>query len=503
MTPIRSPTVQFLRDLLTPGSTLVDRTVTGALWLSLLNAADRLVRLVTLVLLASVLSPAAFGLFGLGLLALAVMRHGSKLGLDAALISDESDDVDASLDTVWVLKIARGIGLAAIGFVVAPVVASVFGAPRLTDVIRVVAVVPLLAGLRNPGVVYFHKELDFRRQFIYEGSGTVAYAVLAIAVAVVSPTVWALVAGILAMVAARSFVSFGIHPYRPGFGFDRVAARRMLGYGKWIFGSGIVVLALNWIDDAVIGWSLGAASLGLYRLAFTVSMAPTTEVTNVASTVMFPAYARLQNDTAALREAFVRTLRLVAYLSFPMAVGIAAVAPTFVRAFFSPTWEPMIPVIQVLVVWAAFRSIATTIGPLFRATDQPAYNTALQAFRLVVLAVVLYPAIVTWGLPGAAAALVLSGIAENPVALYVAARRVEVPPRRLVRSLTVPALASVVMGAVVVACDLLITDLFPPAEFVVLVLIGVATYPGIVLIWSRVGHVGITEDVAAIRGVVE
>lgn len=277
----------------------------------------------------------------------------------------------------------------------------------------------------------------------------------------------------------------------------------MLGYGKWIFGSGIVVLALNWIDDGVIGWALGAASLGLYRLAFTVSMAPTTEVTNVVSTVMFPVYTRLQDDTPSLREAFVRTLRLVSFLSFPMAVGIAAVAPTFVRAFFSPAWEPMVPVMQVLVVWAAFRSIAATIGPLFRATDQPAYNTALQTFRLVVLAVVLYPAIVAWGLPGAAVALVLSGIAENPVALYVAARRVEISPRSLVRPIGVPALASVVMGAVVVACDLLMTGLFPPAKFVFLVLVGVATYVGIVLVWSRVGHVGITEDVAAIRGVVE
>jgi PST family polysaccharide transporter/lipopolysaccharide exporter len=493
----------FVRNLLTPGPTLADRAVTGGLWMGLLNASDRLVRLVTLLLLASFLTPAAFGLHGLAVLTLAIVRGSSKLGLDAALVQEESDDVDEYLDTVWVLKAVRGIALVAIAFVVAPSVASFFDAPRLTDVVRVIAVVPLVTGLRNPGVVYFHKDLDFHRQFVYEISGSLAYAGVAVAVALVSPTVWALVGGLIARALVRTVVSFGIHPYRPRVGFDPEAARGMLGYGKWIFGSGLVVLALNWIDDGLVGWYFGAASLGLYRLAFQVSMPPVTEVTGIVSTVVFPAYSRLQDDTDALRDAFVRTVRLTSYLSFPMAVGIAVVSPLFVRTFFSPEWEPMIPVIRVLVIWAALRSIVASIGPLFRAIGRPEYNTALQSFRLVVLAVVLFPAAATWGLAGAALALVISGLVENPVAVYLAARRVDAEIGRIVGSLAVPAFASLSMGAIVLSIDGLATGLPSPVTFVVLVVVGIVAYPSLLFLMSRYGNIAIEEDLATIRRAME
>jgi PST family polysaccharide transporter/lipopolysaccharide exporter len=160
-------------------------------------------------------------------------------------------------------------------------------------------------------------------------------------------------------------------------------------------------------------------------------------------------------------------------------------------------------VIRVLVIWAALRSIVASIGPLFRAIGRPEYNTALQSFRLVVLAVVLFPATATWGLAGAALALVISGLVENPVAVYLAARRVDAEIGRIVGSLAVPAFASLSMGAIVVSVDGLATGLPSPVTFAVLVVVGIVAYPSLLFFLSRYGNIAIEEDLATIRRAME
>jgi len=492
-----------IRRALRPGDSVGDRAVTGGVWMVLLNAVDKALYLVTYAILARLLAPSEFGLVGLALLVLAVLQQCSKLGLNEALVQHEDEDVDAYLDTTWVLRLGRGLVIATVAYVAAPAVAASFDASGLVPAIRVLALVPLLTGLRNPGVVYFQKDLDFHREFAYKTAGTVGYTVAAIGVALVSPTVWALVAGTLARRGAQSVASYAVHDYRPGVALDLGAARELLGFGKWIFGSGLVLLALNWGDDAVIGWVLGASALGLYRVAFTFSNAPATEITQVVSSVTFPAFSQVQDDVAALRSAFDRTIRVVTLLTFPMAAGIALVAPHFASGILGEGWGPMVTAMRVLAVWGALRSLVAIVGPLFQAVGHPEYSTALQTARLVVFAALLYPATATWGIAGAAAALVGSALVENPVALYLAVRTVDGEIRQLLRSLAVPLAGTGVMAVAVHGADRALGGIPVLAELVVLVVLGVVVYGAAVATVCRTVDVGYGADLATIRGALQ
>ncbi|WP_226010797.1 lipopolysaccharide biosynthesis protein [Halomicrobium salinisoli] len=491
--------VETVVGILRPGESTLERTVTSGVWLSLLTVTDRVVRLGLYLVLARLLAPAEFGLLGLGMVALTVLRRVSRLGLDEALIQREDDDVDAYLDTTWTLTVGRGLALAAVASLAAPLVAEFFAEPRLTGVVRALGVVPLLDGLRNPGVVYFRKRLAFHRQFVYVVSGTVAYACTALAAAVVLGNVWALVVGAVAGPAVRTLVSHRIHGYRPGLGFDTDAARELLGFGKWIFGSGVVLLALNQGDDALVGWLLGSSAVGLYGMAFRLSNAPATEVSHVVSEVTFPAFSQVRDDAAELRAGFFRTVRVVAALALPMAVGIAAVAPVFVRAVLGPAWTPMIHAMRVLAVWGAFRALVAAVGPLFKAVGHPEYSTLLQVSRLVVVAVLIYPATTAWGITGTAAVLVASAVLQNPIAFAVALRAVDARPRRLLRALSAPCLAAALMGTVVLLANAALSPLPGLARLCCLIIIGVATYASAIGAATRVWGTGLADDVAVLR----
>ncbi|WP_167768396.1 lipopolysaccharide biosynthesis protein [Haloarcula amylovorans] len=491
--------VRLVPRLLTPGDSVLERTATGGVWLSLLTVTDRVLRLGMFVVLARVLAPADFGLLGLGLLVLAVLRRISRLGLDEALIQREEADVDAYLDTTWALTIARGVAIAAVTVAAAPAVAGVFAEPQLRSILPVLALSPLLAGLRNPGVVYFRKELAFHRQFVYTLSGTVAQVAVAVVIALVYQNVWALVVGVVAGTAVRTAVSHGIHGYRPGFAFDAAAARELLGFGKWIFGSGLVLLALNQGDDALVGWLLGASALGFYQMAFRLSNAPATEVSHVVSKATFPAFSKVQDDIERLREGFFRTVRVVVSLAFPMAVGIAVVAPVFVRAVLGPDWLPAVGAMRLLAFWGALRALVAVVGPLFQATGRPQYSTVLQLSRLAIAAALVYPAALRWGFSGVAGVLVLSAVVQNPVALAVALRVVDGRVLRLLRAVGVPAGASLSMGVVVLATAAALPPISALAALCCLVAVGVVVYPVFLVLGTRAFETELEDDIAVVR----
>ncbi|MBV0923321.1 lipopolysaccharide biosynthesis protein [Halomicroarcula limicola] len=491
--------VRLVPRLLTPGDSVMERTATGGVWLSLLTVADRVLRLGMFVVLARVLAPADFGLLGLGLLVLAVLRRVSRLGLDEALIQREEADVDAYLDTTWVLTIARGVVIAAVTVAAAPTVAGVFTEPALRTILPVLALSPLLAGLRNPGIIYFRKELAFHRQFAYTLSGTVAQVAVAVAVALVYQNVWALVLGVVAGAAVRTAVSHAIHGYRPGLAFDATAARELLGFGKWIFGSGLVLLALNQGDDALVGWLLGASALGFYQMAFRLSNAPATEVSHVVSKATFPAFSKVQDDVERLREGFFRTVRIVVALAFPMAVGIAVVAPAFVRAALGPDWLPIVDAMRLLALWGALRALVAVVGPLFQATGRPQYSTVLQLSRLAIVAALVYPAALRWGFSGVASVLVASAVVQNPVALAVALRVVDGSPRRFLRAVALPTVAALSMGIVVLATAAALPPLSSLAALCCLVAVGVVTYPLFLILGARALETKLGDDLTVVR----
>jgi len=476
--------LRALRRALVPGGGVTGRAVAGGVWLTAANALNSVLNLVMLVVIANFLAPADFGLMAIALVTLGALESLSELGLDKALIQRSEADVDRYLDTAWTLQIARGVAIAVVLFLAAPLAADFFGEPRATAVIRVIGLGPLILGAQNPGVMYLDKNMEFHRRFVYEVGGSFSYVVSGVALAVVLGNVWALVFGVLVDRTVRLLASYLLHDYRPRPAFDRELARELYGFGKWITASMVIYFLFTSGDDAFVGWYLSATALGFYQIAYRFSNAPATEVTQIVSEVAFPAYASVQGSVAKLREGFFRTLQVTTVVSFPMAAGIFAISPVFVEAFLGETWEPVVPVMQILAVHGAMRSFGATFGPLFEAVGRPDYSTKLQALNLVILAALIYPLTARWGIDGTALA-VLGVSVIVPVPVYLVLKVVDGSLVRFLRTLVVPLAGSVVMGLAVVLADRSLETGVPAAEFVALVLVGVGVYAAVVLAAER------------------
>ena len=471
--------VRTAKRRLLPGGSVVEDTVKGGVWSGLTTTLKQVMDLTRLLVLAALLSPAEFGLMGIALVCLAALRQFTKLGVKDALIHNPEEDVSDYLDTAWLMNVVRGLALFGVLFAAAPLLADFFGEPRATPIIRAIGVVPLLFGLQNPSIVYFEKDLQLHKRFVQQVSAATAGAVVAIAIALVSPSVWALVAGTVVRQVVLLIGSYALDPYRPSFDFDEELARELFGFGKWVTGLTILVFLNNQGDDLFVGWFLPATALGLYQFAYRISNMPATQVSHVISRVVFPAYSKVQDNDQLLRDGYVRALKLVATVSFPMTVGIVLTARPFIRGLLGTKWLPAVETIQILALWGLLRALGATSSPLFKAIGRPDYSTKVSFAKFVAAAILIYPATDRFGIEGTAAVIVLSSLfIAEPMVYYLVTRVIDVSGRDLLYLFAIPLTASLVMGGCVFAVSRSFPGGMPLVEFFALTGVGVAVYAG-------------------------
>lgn len=473
-------------ERLTAGGSTADQAIQSGIWVAGINVADRILQLLKLVILARLLSPAAFGLLGIALLTIAALQQFSKLGFDEALIQHEDDDVDAYLNTAWVMKVIRGFGIAVVAFLAAPYLAVFFGEPQSEPIIRVVGISPFILSLQNPAVMYFQKNLNFHKEFVYQVGGRLVDLIVALAIALIFRSVWALVAGIVAMNFVKFVISYWIHEYRPNIEFNLAYGKEMFGFGKWLFVSAILMFLYGQGDDIFVGWFFAASSLGVYQLAYRFSNAPATEVTHVISRVAFPTLSKVQNDTAKLREGFRRAVQLSTTVAFPMAAGIAAVAPQFVPVVLGNQWRPAIPVMQVLAVYGGIRAFGANVGAVYKSTGRPDIEARIQTLQVITIVIVIYPAAGWFGLVGVASAIVMSLFLPFPIHLYYVLSITQGRALELLKLIAYPLVSSVVMAGSVIALDTYILAGASILNLIFLVIVGIIFYLLLMITFERV-----------------
>ena len=471
------------------------KVVRGTVWVFITQILTQAVALVKNIILARVLSPDDFGLFGIALVVFSLLEAFSRSGFDVALIQ-KKEDIRDYLDTAFVVNIGRGIVLFLFLFFSAPLVATFFNKAEIVSVVRAVSFVFLLNGFVNPGTIYFLRELEFKKQFQWDMSRSISDIIITLSLVFFLRNVWVLVISMISSIFTRVVVSYLIHPYRPGFSFNPDYARSLFRFGKWVLGSGILIYLITQGDDAFVGKFLGITALGFYRIAYRFSNLPATHITHVISRVTFPMYSKLQDDIPKLREAYLKVLQLTAFLSFPLAGLIFVLAPDFTRIFLGEKWLPMVPAMQVLVLYGLIRSIGATTGPLFQSTNRPDLVTKIQLAKLVILIFTIYPFTSWKGILGTSLAILLNAVIINPITDYLAIKNTKSTVSQFIKALAVPTLSTAIMLIVFIICKYcFLSGVSSILKFLLLTVISILVYIASFFLLDKHFNLGLKLDI--------
>ncbi len=170
-------------------------------------------------------------------------------------------------------------------------------------------------------------------------------------------------------------------------GWDREVAESVVRFGAPTMGSGLLKYFASQWDTWFVGRALGVTAVSFYSRSFDL----TTRVSDMLSNtlfgqVLFPSYAKLQDDRPRLTRVYLKSTSLVLMLMIPVSLGLLVTAPLLVPVLLGEQWRPMIAVWQIFCVYGLTRPISTNSSPLFLAVGKPRNNVSAS---LVVIAVMV------------------------------------------------------------------------------------------------------------------
>ena len=471
-------------------SSLSKKVSKGALWVTAASICARGLNLVSAIILARLLAPEDFGLMAIAMAIVAFSQGTTQTGFESALIQKQERPEDF-LNTAWTFELARYLILFLIIFLAAPLFASFFNEPRAVAILRVISLSLVFQGFRNIGVVYFRKNLDFQKQFVLEIVPLMAYISVVIPLAFSLRNVWALVWGSLTTSMATCLISYVMHPYRPRLDFSIKRARNLFNFGKWILGSGIVVMIREQGMTMFVGKFLGIPILGFYNRAGAFSTMIFQQVSGIVWKVGYPAYSQLQLDPNRFKNAYLKTLQLLTFIGIPMAGGLFVLSGDFVHLFLTDKWLPIVPLMQILCLQAILNFINTPAGIVFQASGRPSIGTKISAIGVIILAILVYPLSSRWGATGAVASLFLSVLLPSPIIWYIAIRVIRCTYSEFIKPILISLTNTGIMVTVILIIKHHIFMQVNIAEFFALIFVGIITYLSIAYFLQKHVNYGI------------
>ena len=418
-----------------------EQAIRGVPWTFMSFALSKLIVTLTTLALARLLEPRDFGLVALGLLAVGVLSLLRDLGLGGALIIRQ-DLEGREVGTVLTLMLAMSTLTALLVAASAPLVADALDEPRLETYLPALSLIVFFGGLSVFYDAYLQRRLEFRRRFVASVAGSVAYAAVSIPLAIAGAGVWSLVAGLVASVGVLGVTLLILSPERVRPAFDRDVAADILRTSKGFLFQGALAFIHQNADYFAVGRILGATQLGYYSLTYRLAELPYMGIADPVAKVTFPGFARMRYRGEDPVPAFLSTLRLVGLITVPIGILMSAAAEPLVHTILGEDWAPMIPLLQIMGLWAAVRAVQATVAWLLNSVGQAGLMAALSAAAIALLV----PALVIGAHLGgtkAVAAVMVADMTLSLISLAVAAaRRAGVSLRAQWRALRAVVLAS-------------------------------------------------------------
>jgi PST family polysaccharide transporter len=357
-------------------------------WNAICDWGSQIVSWGAFLVVMRLLTPADFGIAALAVMTLTYLGQMTGFGIQRAVVTlrNLTREQLAQLNTV-------SFGLGILWFAVACLLAKPFAAffkmPPLAPLLIAACSSLIPLGLQTVPTGLLAKQMRFRLLSLLGAATTLASAVITLVLAFRGFGYWALVLGNLIAAVARALVILRIRPCRLAWPHLQ-SIRGPLRFCRSVVVSSFAFYSYERADNLVVGKTLGQAALGFYGTAWELANVPLEKVVTVLVTVIPSYLAAVQDQPAALRRYLRILTEIISLAAFPATIGLALVAHEMVPLVFGHKWDGMIGPLQVLSLYAGFRSIVALLAKILTAMGDARYVMWNDVAALVVLTVAFY-----------------------------------------------------------------------------------------------------------------
>nr|WP_319520911.1 lipopolysaccharide biosynthesis protein [uncultured Sphaerochaeta sp.] len=311
-------------------------------WSALTQIVVKLIQPITTIILARLLLPEDFGIVANITMIVSFAEMFADAGFSKYIVqhefSDKNDLLITSLVAFWaniiisvflfiIIILSRNKLALLIGSVGYewPLVISGFSIP-LFSVVSVQKAI-------------FIRALDFKTLFKIRLFSSLVPFVVSIPIAMIGGGYWALIFGTLCtnIISAVLLTCKSTLKPRPYFNFSIL--KTMFSFSYWTLIESIVIWLTAWVDIFLINNFLSNYYIGLFKNSISLINALTGVIVATFTPIMFSALARNQNDDRLFFHFYEKNQKIVAYLLFPISIGIYLFRDFATLLMFGPNWE--------------------------------------------------------------------------------------------------------------------------------------------------------------------
>jgi len=362
---------------------LRDKTVKGAKWSAISTVASIGISFLQMTLLARIIEPHQFGLLTIAMVVILIADTLADFGISNSIIQ-RKELTEIELSTLYWINIIIGFVVFLVTYLLSHQIAQLLHQPDIEWLIKTLSFAFLIIPHGQQFRALLQKELEFSKIGLIETIAIVIGFTVTMTSASFYPLAITAMWGYLCMATVRTFLFswVGRKQYSPRFIFNLKSVASNLKFGAYLTADGLVNQLNANIATVILSRTLGAVMAGGYNLAFNVAVIPPTRLNPIITRVLFPAFAKIQDDKEKLRDNFYKLLSLVGLINFPALLGLLVVSENFVLFMFGEKWRFITPILQVLCIVGLLRSIGNPIGSLLMAKARVDISFKFNVFKI-------------------------------------------------------------------------------------------------------------------------
>ena len=314
------------------------RALRGGIVSVVIQYGNAALQIVAAVILARLLAPEDFGLVAI----VTVLTSFAPLLIDFGLLdatAQRSRITPAHVSGIFWVSSGIGLAVAVVVAACSPLIAWLYGEPRLQPIALCIAITFVLSGVSNQHMALLRRAMQFGKIGQIQLLGTLAGIVIAVVFAVSGYGYWALV---VRPIATSFVVAVGVWStcrWRPGPPVFDSEVKSMVGFGLHVVGFSVAYTVSRAVDRIALGLFYRPDQLGYYQNAMNLYENSIWSVLNQMHAVGSAALSKLQSNPAALRQKYEAALSMLAFFLMPMASILSVTAEDLTVILLGEKWR--------------------------------------------------------------------------------------------------------------------------------------------------------------------
>jgi PST family polysaccharide transporter len=397
------------------------------------------------------LTPEAFGVVMTLTMVITFAEIFTDAGFQKYLIQhqfvDETDREQSTNVAFW-SNLVMSLVIWAVIAIFADPLAALVGNPGLGYVLSISCISIPLAAFSSIQMALYKRDLDFKTLFKVRIIAICVPLFVTVPLAFYLRSYWALVLGTIVSNFANAVMLTVYSKWKPRLFYSFAKLKEMFSFSAWSVVEAISIWLTGYVDVFIIGIYLNEYYLGLYKTSMTIVGQIMGLITAATTPILFSSLSRLQDDESAFNELFFKFQRLVGLCVIPIGVGMLCYSDLLTDILLGEQWLQTAPFIG---LWGLTSAVTIVLShyssEVYRSKGRPKLSVLAQFLHLIVLAPAVYISIqhgfetlyVTRSL------VRLELILVNLLIMYLV---IKISPWQMLKNISYPLIASVIMGIV-------------------------------------------------------